>query len=813
MSKVAARALLAAVAGVCALVPADRSEATRKPDPVPPTTSEGRLATREGDRVVDVPLEHTEVTIAASGHLADVTVEQTFRNPYDKKIEAVYLFPLPTGAAVNDLEIEIGDRIIKGEIQKREEAKATYVKAKKAGLVAALLTQERPNLFTQHVANLEPGARVIVRMRYLEPLKYERGGYELVFPMVAGPRHIPKASAQAADADAVQPAVLPPATRSSHDIGLSVAIDAGVAVRAVSSPSHQIVHTPGATPTLATVALAAGDTIPNKDFVLRYDVAGDAPAVAVHAHRAGDSGPGAFFLTVQPPAGAAPAQVAPRELVFVIDTSSSMRGRPLEKARELVRQMLTTLAPDDTFQIVRFADAASALGDRPIANKPKNVEYALAWLDGLAAQGGTTMTSGIAAALDLPHDPARLRLVVFVTDGYVGNEDEILASVQAKLGASRLYSFGVGTAVNRYLLEEMASFGKGAVQVVRPDEDTAAAVARLADRLARPVLTDVTIDWGGLAVADVTPAAVPDLFVGQPLVISGHYTAPGTATVTVTGTAGGRPVTFAVPVALPAAADRPAIATVWARARIGELSRAEIRGATDATRAEITAIALAHRLMSKYTAFVAVDRSRTTAGGDAQRVAVPVEVPDGLRSTGSSGGGLGGMGMVGYGASGSGVGYGTIGVGSYAVSHQASAPMLKMSGAYDMRMEDAAAAVPAPDLAPAPTPAPVEPTKPDVRGRIDAPAYKAQIGKHAASLRALFNQQLKTTTGIEGRYVLKIWIDATGSVSKVEITGKPAGAAAAAFAEKLASAARKWSFDPPDTMTIVSYPIVFSEHK
>jgi Ca-activated chloride channel family protein len=786
MSRVAAAPVLfAAAVGVCALVATQWSRATTKPGR-PPATTEGRLATRDGHRVVDVPLEHTEVAIHATGHLAEVRVEQTFRNPYDKKIEATYLFPLPTGAAVNDLELVVGDRVIDGEIAKRAAAKATYIKAKRAGFVAALLTQERPNLFTQHVANLEPGARVVVRMTYVQPLVYDAGGYELVFPMVAGPRYVPKGSAAAADADAVQAPVVPPDTRSSHDIGLTATIDAGLALRAVRSTSHAIVHTPGATAAQVTVALAPGDTIPNRDFVLRYDVAGDATAAALLAHRRGTA-PGAFFLTVHPPGtdapaapsqvDAAPAAVTPREVVFVVDTSASMRGAPLAKARALVRSILTTLAPDDTFQIVRFADVAGALGANPIANKPANVTFALDWLDALEAGGGTEMTGGIAAALDVAHDPLRLRLVVFVTDGYVGNEDEILATVHAKLGASRLYSFGVGTAVNRYLLEEMASFGRGAAQIVRPDEDTAAVVATFHARIARPVLTDVTIDWGGLAVADVTPAALPDLFVGQPLVIAGRYAVPGAATVTVRGTAGGVPVELAVPVELPATADHPAIATVWARARIAELTRAEIRGATAETADEITRIALEHRLMSRYTAFVAVDRSTVTAGGDAVPVAVPVEVPAGLHATSGGGWGGGGMGM------GAG-GYGVLGVASASVSgHGAS-----FGKATDSLEE----------LSYEPGPVVLQ-SNASVRDRIDvAPTASPGDVRHEVQGKvAELKRRLKHKLKDKGAYKLSVTVGTDGSVRVVALEAKPSGDGAAALGDEILGEVRGWSFDAP----------------
>jgi Ca-activated chloride channel family protein len=600
--------------------------------------TEGTLQTRDGNEIVAVPLEHTEVKVSIDGFVADVEVDQRFHNPYRHKIEAIYLFPLPALSAVDGYELAIGDRTIKGELKLKDEAKSVYTAARTKGFVAALLTQERPNLFTQSVANIEPGATIDVRLHYVQALAYDDGAYELVFPMVAGPRFVPKSSK--AGAAVVQPAVLPPGTRSGHDIGLTVAIDGGVPIHDVRSPSHAI-DVANASTHEASVKISARDTVPNKDFILRYDVAAArGPEFAVVPHRSG--GIGSFFFMAQPPVRPDAAEVTPKEMVFVIDTSSSMQGAPLAKAKEAVARALRGMHPEDTFQIVRFDDSASALGPKPIANKPNNVERALAWLGQLEAGGGTDMTTGITAALAFPHDRARLRVVVFLTDGFIGNEDEILAQVQQSLGDARLFSFGVGSAVNRYLLEEMAAIGRGTVQVVRPDEDTTAAVERLEKRIASPLLTDISIDWKGLAVADVSPSRIPDLFAGQPLVLAGRYSRPGAATVSVTGKLAGRTVSFDVPVALPETRDRPAIAAIWSRGRITELARQQLRAEKPEVKKQIIELALANHLMSAYTAFVAVDSSRKTAGGKADPVAVPVEVPDVLRSTTANYGGSGG---------------------------------------------------------------------------------------------------------------------------------------------------------------------------
>jgi Ca-activated chloride channel homolog len=714
--------------------------------------TEGRLVTRRGEQRIDVPLEHTDVQIHVAGHLADVTLTQTFHNPYPDKIEAVYLFPLPTGAAVHQMDIRVGERVIRGAIHRRNEAERIYERARDRGHVAALLTQERPNLFTQAVANIEPGARIDVSLRYSQSLAYENGAYELVFPMVAGPRYLPGNGRDAAGQPAVQPAVLPPGMRPATDIALRVDVDAGVPIRDIASPSHRL-DVQRAADARASVRIAADDAIPNKDFVLRYAVAGAAPAFAVLAHRDGDQG--SFFLLAQPPANtpdsAPDPGIEPREIVFVLDTSSSMAGAPLAKARELIRRVLAGLRPDDTYQIVRFADNASALGPAPIASKPQNFRYTLDWLDTLPAAGGTEMVTGIRAALDVPHDPARLRITVFLTDGYIGNEDQILAMVAEHMGDARLFSFGVGSAVNRYLLEEMAAMGRGAAQFVRPDEDTAAAVRRFHDRIDAPVLTDLRIDWKGLAVADTVPARIPDLFASQPLVLAGHYTQPGRATITVHGRRAGRPVSFDVPVDLPEHAPaHPAIGRVWARSRMAELDRALVRKHDTAVENQIIELALRHQLMSRYTAFVAADESQVTAGGPARKVKVPVDVPEHVRgiSAGAAAGwgaiGTGSYGVLGHGAGGGGVGYGighaSIGSDRFSTGSPVVVPQVRIGDA-------------------------------TVMGGLDKSIIRRYVRQRLARVRYCYEKALVVDHDLEGDVVAEFLITPEGATSALQVTG------------------------------------------
>jgi Ca-activated chloride channel family protein len=717
-------------------------------------TDEGRLVTRKDGKTIDVPLEHTDVKIRVDGFLADAVVTQRFRNPYATKIEAVYMFPLPTDAAVTDMTIANGTRVIRGTIQERDKATRVYEAARGRGLVAALLTQERVNLFTQSVANLEPSATIDVTIHYVQRLHYESGGYEIVFPMVAGPRYMPGDAA----APAVQPAVLPPGVRSSHDISLAVTIDAGVPIEGIASPSHQIaIERPLAAPSRASVAIRPADTIPNKDFVLRYQVAGEAPRFGVLAHR--DGGDGSFLFLAQPPDAGSAGAVTPREIVFLLDTSSSMRGAPLAKAKELIRRVLMRLRPDDTFQIVRFDDRASALGPGPVANKPRNVELTLSWLAALDAGGGTEMATGIDAALAVPHDPQRLRIVAFLTDGYVGNEDEIIANVDKRRGDARVFCFGIGSAVNRYLLEELAAAGRGAAQFVRPDEDATAAVAAFERRIDAPVLTDVRIDWGPLAIADATPRALPDLFVGEPLVVSGHYRASGVGMVTVHGKRAGKDVAFTVPVALPDRdASRPAIATVWARRRIAELSRQLIRKSDAAVEREIVALSLAHHLLTQFTAFVAVDESRVTAGGAAKRVAVPVEIPDAVAGLGPLG-----YGMSGFGAGGGGSGWGAIGVGTYATIGHGSSSSDGFGygvGGGSGEMRGRVAAVPVVMIA-----------APIAVGSIDKAIIRRYVKRSTEKLSYCYEKQLLHDPKLEGTVTAHFLIGRDGKVLSVTADG------------------------------------------
>ncbi|HEY7118687.1 MAG TPA: VIT domain-containing protein [Tepidisphaeraceae bacterium] len=600
----------------------------------------GALVARLPDQQnpVPVPLKHTDVRADIAGYIATVNVAQRYHNPFASKIEAVYVFPLPHNAAVNEFVMTIGDRKIRGIIRERAEAERIYTDAKRQGYVASLLTQERPNIFTQSVANIEPGKAIDIHITYFHTLAYGDGWYEWHFPMVVGPRFNPPDSssgigavprgAYGASGQKTEVQYLKPNERSGHDISLAIHLDAGVKIEQLDVPTHRTdsrvedAH--------ADVTLAASDAIPNKDFVLRYRVAGDRLKSGLFATR-DEKGAGYFTLMLYPPQSLRNLPRKPLELVYVLDCSGSMDGRPIAQAKGAIRQALARMGPDDTFQIVKFSNDAQWMSDRPLAASRQNIAKALKYLDQPYGGGGTMMIEGIRKSLDFPHDESRLRFVCFLTDGFIGNEADILGEIHQRLGSSRIFSFGVGSSVNRYLLDHMAKMRRGAVAYLGLNQKPEPVMDAFFERISHPALTDVAIDWGGLRATDVFPAQIPDLFVGRPVIVTGRFTGNGIANIRVKGKVANEnevtPLTLNLDTA---GAKNPALGPIWARMKIADLADRATWDASGNFTAPIKSLALEHNLMSAFTAFVAVDATRQTEGTHGTSVAVPVPVPDGV---------------------------------------------------------------------------------------------------------------------------------------------------------------------------------------
>jgi Ca-activated chloride channel family protein len=573
-------------------------------------------------------LRQTDVRTTVTGPVAHVEVTQSWENPNTFPVDGLYIFPLPENAAVNDMSLRIGERLIQGQMHRREEARAIYEQARQQGQVAGLLDQERPNVFVQRVANIMPGVGIDVILAMDHEVPCESGTCEYVYPTVVGPRFVP---ARQPDPGLINPPVVEEGSSTGQTLSLSVDLQAGVPISDLRSPSHRVILTTE-DESRARAVLAEGEASRlNRDFRLQWQVGSDQPELGILTWRdpVDENDFGVFTLILQPPVETAPGDAAPRELVFVLDCSGSMSGVPIEASKNVVRQALRAVRPQDTFQIIRFSENASGLGPSPLTPTPENIRRALAYLDALQGQGGTEMIAGIRAALSRPADTDRLRIVAFLTDGYIGNEREILAEVRRTIGSARLFSFGIGSSVNRYLLEGLAEEGRGAAAFLGPRETADEMVTRFIRRISTPVLTDIRITLEDLEVTDLEPARIPDLFAGQSVLIHGRYRQPQTGVVIVEGRRLGRFETLRQVAALPGRdEENEALGRLWARARIHRLNRQLHDGHRDDVKEMIVQIGLRHHLMTAWTSLVAVDTTVSNPYGPASQMIVPVEMPE-----------------------------------------------------------------------------------------------------------------------------------------------------------------------------------------
>lgn len=593
---------------------------------------------------VNLPLTHTAVKASLSGYVAEVEVIQTYENPFSSPIEATYIFPLPENSAVFDMQIKIGERLIASEIKKREEARQIYEEAKREGYTAALLEQQRPNVFTQSVANIEPQRPIEVIIRYVQDLSYDAGQYEFVFPMVVGPRFFPPKEGASGQGDSliqateeasyINPPILGAGMRSGHDISIEVNVTGGFPIGDFKVPTHKVTSSRGQDGSLS-VKLDPSDSIPNRDFVLRYRVDGTEPQATFLTHK-GEKG-GFFSLVVHPPALNLEELVGNREIIFVVDISGSMGGQPIEMCKDAMREALLRLRPVDTFNIITFAGATEEAFKKPQPANSGNITLASRFIDRMMAGGGTYMANAIDKALSPEVEPGRNRYVFFMTDGYVGNEGEIIArtaqfvsALEAKQQKAKVFGFGVGAAPNRFLLDGLSREGKGTTVYVSTREDPVRAVNAFYRYIDHSILEDVSIDWGGLSVSEVYPQELPDLFASRPMILHGRYKGKGEATITVRGKANGVEQKLPIKVSLPEEEpENQVLATLWARARITDLSRGLWGGEDSHLIEEITKLGIDYRIVTQYTSFVAVDRSRKVSDGNIPTVQQAVEAPEG----------------------------------------------------------------------------------------------------------------------------------------------------------------------------------------
>jgi Ca-activated chloride channel family protein len=613
-----ALALLAPTAAVASPPPADR-------------TLSPYFVVDGGESGVDaLPLKATSATVDVAGVIANVTVEQTYANQGTTPLNARYVFPASTRAAVHGMRLIVGERVVEARIQERKQARATYERARAEGKSASLLEQHRPNVFTMEVANVLPGDVVKVELRYTELLVPTDGVYELVYPTVVLPRYSNQAEASAPEGDRwVKSPYLHEKKAPPYEFGFRARLTTGIPIQDVAVTSHRASVT-WTGKNQAQVALDPAEKEGgNRDVVLRYRLAG----AKVESGLVLQDGPGEkfFLLTVEPPERVAPADIPPREYVFIVDVSGSMHGFPLDTAKKLIEDLIGGLRPTDRFDVILFSGAHQLMSPRSVPATRENVARALALVNQQRGGGGTELLPALQEAMALPRSEGTSRSFIVVTDGGISQEKAMFQYVREHLGDANVFSFGIGSSVNRFLLDGVAKAGMGESFVVTQADEAAPAAAAFRRYVEAPVLTGIQVTWGGFQASDVEPRAIPDLMAQRPIVLQGKWTGEPKGTITVTGRTGrGR---FEQKIDVARAASRTgddALRYLWARTRIAALSDFSVHDESEDERQEITRLGLEYNLLTRHTSFVAVLHEVRNAGAPGKDVDQPLPLPQGV---------------------------------------------------------------------------------------------------------------------------------------------------------------------------------------
>lgn len=603
------------------------------------------LKLASGGVSIDAPMLKTDVQMDISGMLARVSVHQEFRNPGRAWVEGIYVFPLPEDAAVDRMQLRIGERIIRGEIQEKIKAQKIYQQAKREGRKASLLSQERPNIFTMAVANIGPGESVTVEIEYQQSLHYDQGEFSVRFPLVVAPRYIPghpvgdesvagfngsgwaKNTDQIADASRVTPPVVDPDMGEINPVTIQVNLDAGLPLARLESAYHAIESLRDETG-IHRIRLKQGEVPANRDFELHWvPLTGMAPQAALFTEQ-WEQQTYALLMVMPPVKNSSADKRLPREAVFVIDTSGSMNGDSMKQAKAALKLALGRLTTNDRFNIIQFNNQTHSLFGRSVSASPENLQRALRYVDGMEAEGGTEMLPALKQALHGDSSESFFRQVIFLTDGSVGNEEALFSVIQQRLGSSRLFTIGIGSAPNSHFMTRAAEFGRGSFTYIGNVTEVKQKMSELFAKLEAPVLTDIAVAWSGVAEAEMWPKRIPDLYQGEPVVLAVRLEKMVDA-IEISGSKSGLP--WKQRVELGGGAVVSGVHQLWARRNIADLMGQRSRGRSeDEVRQAVLDVALEHQLVSRYTSLVAVDHTPSRPDTDTlESKSVPTNLPHG----------------------------------------------------------------------------------------------------------------------------------------------------------------------------------------
>jgi len=691
-----------------------------------------------------LPLLSTKADVSIAGVIADVKVRQVYKNDGKKPIEAIYTFPASTRAAVYAMKMTIGDRTIVASIREREKARKEYEQAKQEGKTASLLEQQRPNVFQMNVANIMPGDFITVEMSYTELLVPTEGVYEFAYPTVVGPRYNNKTAAESPKSEKW---IASPYTHEgeapTYEFGMNARIAAGLPIQEITCPSHKT-SVAYAGLTEATVALDRSEKQGgNRDFILRYRLAGGKIQSGLLLFQGKDEN---FFLAmIQPPRRVEQFQIPPREYIFIVDVSGSMHGFPLDISKTLLRNLFANLRPKDYFNVLLFAGDNAVLSEKSLPATGENLEKAIALIDGQQGGGGTELLPALRRALSLPKAKGTSRNFVIATDGYVTVETEAFDLIRKNLGDANFFAFGIGSGVNRFIIEGMARVGMGEPFVIEKPDAAAAQAEKFRKYIQTPVLTDINVNFNGFDAYDVEPEYVPDVLAERPIVISGKWRGPANGTVKVTGIGAQGSYSQTVSVAeFPPDEANAALRYLWARQRIQLLADYNNIREDSVRIKEVTALGLKYSLLTQYTSFVAVDRKVRNVGGKQEVVEQALPLPQGVSDYAVGEGAATGFAGQGYGMS--------------------KSAMRSMAPVAADGLSEAEA-----KPAPPPLIGTVKVGKVEVQGGLSERAVKQSVEKQLFELVNAYSSELAAQPGLRGKIVVEFTVGTDGLVRDVKV--------------------------------------------
>ncbi len=765
----------------------------------------------DDDSAVDaLPLKSTHAEVRIMGAIADVQVRQTYRNQGPKAIEAIYIFPASTRAAVHALKMTIGKRVIEAQIRERDAARREYDTARRQGKIASLLEQQRPNVFQMNVANIQPGDEIQVELRYAELIVPEHHIYEFVYPTTVGPRYSNKPENQAKPEDRfISSPNLPAGADAAHSFALDAIISGGVPISAIAVPSHPTAQIAQHLAATAQIKLPPSSDTGNRDFVMRYVLEG--PSIESGILLETGEKENHFLLMMEPPARIEAKGVLPREYIFVVDVSGSMAGFPLETSKQLMQRLFLGLRPQDQFNIMSFSGGNVLLSPSSLPATSDNVKQAMEFTQSWIGAGGTELLPALRKAMTLPRQKGMSRTIVVITDGFISVEQETFALIRDSLSDTNVFAFGIGSSVNRFLIEGMARAGQAEPFIILNEKDAEEKAAAFQSYINSPILQGVRARFAGLDVYDVEPAVLPDLFSEKPIVVQGKYRGTPQGQVIISGrSATGR---FEQTIEI-AKAARPSsgtvLSTLWARKRIERLSDWERVGHSSAQKADILALGLQYHLMTAYTSFIAVDSAAQAESRASVTVHQPSPMPAGVSNFAISASALGrdaedsmgglvgtevgeaygsGFGIVGSGSGGGGGVTETFGMGSLGRGS------VGLYGASAGKLRGRSSGAPV-----------VNPGIPTIHGIMAPLTILRIIRRHINELRFCYESELTRKPTLQGRVVLQFTIAMTGAVS---ISFVESSTMASPPTEQcMANAVRRWEFPKP-SLGIVSVSIPF----